>query len=150
MTDIVSTADQAIRIIRYIGDAVRETGEPVKDLSLDDLADAVGAKPRFVYRLLKDISLEDYAPEEPLPPHPSNLALLRYDEWTDPIRFLDVSLTLIGWEKYEALARGEDKDTDKFTDSYDFLFASPGSLGWLRDPYEGPLSKMASGAAVGF
>ena len=102
MSNFTSPAIQAMNLIRYIGDEVSKAGEPIYQLSgLKTILDAPTDK--FAHLLVEELA---------------ECGLIKMRE---PIRsmhviaFTEVSLTLDGWERYEAEKRG------RFDGNYGFI-----------------------------
>lgn len=118
MNEFTSPAVQAMNIIRFIGDQVSESGEPLQ-FSGADLQIIIGApSQRFAEQLVEEL-------------YESGAIRM-----VDPSRtfagttFLDVNLTLKGWEQYEAEKRGG------FAGNYGFLameFDDPNLEAFVRE-----------------
>ena len=94
MNDFTSPAVQAMNLIRYIGDEVAKTGKPID--KLPDIRTEIGApSDQFFYELVEE--LRDRGVIRTGNPIRASAAVL----------FMDVSLTLDGWERYESEQRGE-------------------------------------------
>ena len=94
MSNFTSPAIQAMNLIRYIGDKVSESGEPIDQLSgLQTIIDAPSED--FAVQLVEDLVesgiIKIWKPNNPP-------LLIR--------EFNRVNLTLAGWERYEAEKRG--------------------------------------------
>ena len=94
MSNFTSPAIQAMNLIRYIGDKVSESGEPIDQLSgLQTIIDAPSED--FAVQLVEDLVesgiIKIWKPNNPP-------FLIR--------EFNRVNLTLAGWERYEAEKRG--------------------------------------------
>ena len=103
MTDFTSPAVQAMNLIRYIGDQVSESGEPIDQLS--EVGKSIGAPSE---ELANDI-VEELCER----------GLIRMGEpvetmGSEPV-YMNVNLSLKGWERYEAEKRGE------FDGNYGFI-----------------------------
>lgn len=105
MSNFVSPSQQAMNIIRFIGDNVIETGEPIGSIHSQDFFEAVDAPSgKFAAQLMKGLFNDDLVTGgEPI------------DFLTGETTFISVNLTLKGWERYESESRGE------FMGSYGFL-----------------------------
>ena len=103
MNKFTSPAVQAMNLIRYIGDQVSESGEPLQ-LSAADLQSIIGApSERFAEQLVEE--LYESAAIRMVEPSKTFAGTI----------FLDVNLTLKGWEQYEAEKQG------RFAGNYGFL-----------------------------
>ena len=106
MTDYVSPTVQAMNLIRYIGDEVKKTGQPINQLPA--VGNIIGAQSDLLAQeLLKELMEKN---------------LVRVgEEYRKNINvgggyaFIDVTLSLAGWERYEAEQRGV------FAGNYGFL-----------------------------
>ena len=95
MTEHTSPSIQAMNLIRYIGDEVLETGHPIQELC--DISAKIGAQSEeLASELLEELQ---------------ERGLVRMGE---PVRtlsgtnyYLNVNLSLDGWDQYEAEKRGE-------------------------------------------
>ena len=99
-----SPAVQAMNLIRYVGDRVSESGEPIGQLSCPEIQRAIDAPSEiFAEQLIEEMC--EYATIK----------------MAEPIRtfggtaFRQVNLTLNGWEQYEAEKRGQ------FEGNYGFI-----------------------------
>ena len=128
MTDFTSPAVQAMNLIRYIGDRISESGKPLHYLS--GISESIGAPSR---ELSNELVEELY-----------DLELIRMGE---PVRtqsgtaFINVNLSLKGWEQYEAEKRGE------FDGNYGFIamqFDEPALKSFVNDVVK-PAVKDATG-----
>ena len=104
MNEFRSPAVLAMDIIRYIGDQVSESGEPIEELSAADLqstcyAPSEGFTEQLVEELIASGSIRMIGPEKT----------------GGGAEFYQVNLTLKGWEQYEAEKRGG------FAGNYGFL-----------------------------
>ncbi len=103
MSEFISPAVQAMNLIRYIGDQVSESGEPIS-LFAPDLPQTIGApSEKFAEQLVEELYEN---------------AVIRMAEPQKTFggtTFLYVNLTLKGWEQYEAEKRG------RFAGNYGFL-----------------------------
>ena len=124
MSNFISPAVQAMNIIRYIGDEVSRTNTPIGQLS--NVPDTV-----FFSELLEELE---------------NRGLVKMTG--KPVRsfqgttFLDVNLTLDGWEKYEAEKRGE------FRGNYGFIAMQFGDS--ELDPFVKNVVKPAVKEGIGY
>lgn len=105
MSDFVSPGLQAMNIIRYIGDRVIESGEPIRHINSDDVYSYVGSPSgRFAAQLITELYQND---------------LITYSDSSTVMsgrtNFTLVNLTLNGWQQFEAEQRGD------FMGSYGFL-----------------------------
>ena len=95
MNDIFSPAVLAMNIIRFIGDSVKRSGEPIRQLSA--IAPSIGAPSEVLASELVN-ELE-------------NRGLVRLGNVLTTLdgrsTFLNVNLTLEGWERYESEKRGQ-------------------------------------------
>lgn len=104
MNNFTNPAVQAMNLIRYIGDRVAESGRPIDQLLATEIQSAIGAPSReFAEQLVEELYGMDVI-------RMANPA--RTNQYTI---FMNVSLTLKGWEQYEAEKRGE------FEGSYGFI-----------------------------
>ena len=102
MTEFTSPAVQAMNLIRYIGDEVSKSGEPL--YQLPEISEQIGAPSRkFFEELVEELSER------------SLIRMMEPLRTFDGVAFRNVALTLEGWEKYEAEKRGE------FAGNYGFL-----------------------------
>ena len=95
MTDFTSPAVQAMNLIRYIGDQVSKSGKPLHQLS--GISESIGAPSE---ELANDL-VEELCER----------GLIRMGESGETMdsgtTFINVNLSLEGWERYEAEKRGE-------------------------------------------
>ena len=100
-----SPARQVMNLIRFIGDEVSKSGEPIRQLSGSSIQSTISApSEKFATSLFEDLSQRgviQIAYKRELIGHPKS--------------FVDVNLTLDGWEQYEAEKRG------RFEGNYGFL-----------------------------
>ena len=111
MTETISPSVQAMNLIRYIGDEVLETGRPIKELSFSpytgDLNNLINEQP---YGITEAIGARGGELASVLIEELQERGLVRMAE--DPVTFLDgknfqnVTLSLDGWDHYEAEKRG--------------------------------------------
>ena len=124
MSNFISPAVQAMNIIRYIGDEVSRTNMPIGQLS--NIPDTV-----FFSKLLEELE---------------NRGLVKTTG--EPVRsfqgttFLDVNLTLDGWEKYEEEKRGQ------FRGNYGFIAMQFGDS--ELDPFVKNVVKPAVKEGIGY
>ena len=96
MNNFTSPEIQAMNLIRYIGDQVSQSGEPIPQLFGADLQNAIGApSKKFAEQLVEE--LEERAVIKMATP-------MRAIQGTI---FVNINLTLDGWEQYETEKRGE-------------------------------------------
>ena len=95
MNNFTSPAIQAMNLIRYIGDQVSQSGEPISEISIDVLQRAIDAPSKmFAEQLIEELSEDAF--------------IKMIDHKTlGETTFIDVNLTLKGWEQYETEKRGE-------------------------------------------
>lgn len=130
MSDFTNPAVQAMNLIRYIGDQVSQSGKPIPNISSSVVSREIGAPSReFAQQLIEDLC---------------ETQTIRYKSRTatgSHATFLGVTLTLGGWEKYEAEKR------DEFAGNYGFIamkFGDPVLDGFVRDVVK-PAVKAATG-----
>lgn len=118
MNEFTSPAVQAMDIIRFIGDQVSESGEPLQ-FSGTDLQMIIDAPSRrFAEQLVEEL-YESGA-----------IRMVEPSRTFAGTTFLDVNLTLKGWERYEAEKRG------RFAGNYGFLameFDAPDLEAFVRE-----------------
>ena len=103
MNEFASPAVQATNLIRYIGEKVLESGKPLQ-LSAAHLQSAIGApSERFAEHLVEELR------------ESGAIRMVEPSRTFAGTTFLDVNLTLKGWEQYEAEKRGQ------FDGNYGFL-----------------------------
>ena len=96
---------QAMNLIRYIGDEVSKSGEPIRQLSGSSVQSTIGAPgEKFATSLIEELC------ERGVIKMASPRAVLG-----KPKSFVDVNLTVDGWEQYETEKRGG------FDGNYGFL-----------------------------
>ena len=128
MTEFTSPAVQAMNLIRYIGDHISESGEPIDQLS--EVGESIGAPSEELANDLVEELCE--------------LGLIRMGETArtfDGTTFINVNLSLEGWERYEAEKRGE------FDGNYGFIameFDDPAFESFVKDVVK-PAVKDATG-----
>ena len=121
MNKFISPAVQAMNLIRYIGDEVSQSGEPISQLPVADLRSAIDApSEKFVEQLVEELDGQDILRmTEPM-----------QTQQTGVICYCNVNLSLRGWERYEAEKRGE------FAGNYGFIamqFNDPDLDAFVRD-----------------
>ena len=129
MTDFTSPAVQAMNLIRYIGDQVSESGKPLHHLS--GISESIGAPSRELANELVEELCEH--------------GLIRMGEpvetmGSEPV-YMNVNLSLEGWERYEAEKRGE------FDGNYGFIamqFDEPALMSFVNEVVK-PAVKDATG-----
>ena len=108
-----------MNLIRYIGDRVSESGEPIGQLSRPEIQRAIDAPSEiFAEQLIEEMC--EYATIKMAEP-------IRTFEGT---AFRQVNLTLNGWEQYEAEKRGQ------FSGNYGFIamqFNDPGLEAFVQE-----------------
>ena len=94
MNEFTSPAVQARNLIRYIGDQVSKSGEPIS--RLPKISAEIGASSeKFLGQLVEELC------------ECGIIKMKKSDSWPDSkTRFAGVNLTLDGWEQYEAEKRG--------------------------------------------
>ena len=101
----INPALQAANLIRYIGDRVTESGEPIGQLKPEVFYEEIDSpSAEFAASLLSELCERDFIKTLEIPP--------TLDGSPVPI---NVDLTLPGWEKYEAEKRG------RISGNYGFL-----------------------------
>lgn len=95
MDSFVNPAAQAINLIRYIGDEIKKSGKPIRHLS--EFAKSIGAQSQELANgLMEELN---------------ERGLIKIMHTTKMARggrvFLNVDLTLDGWEQYDVGARGQ-------------------------------------------
>ena len=93
MTDFVSPAVQAMNVIRYIGDEVSRSGEPI--YQLPEISKVIGAPTEIFAQ-----SIVEQLYDRGL------LKMMEPMKTSDGTTFMMVELTLEGWEEYEEEKRG--------------------------------------------
>ena len=93
----ISPAVQAVNLIRYIGDKVTELGAPIVQLRSENFYEEMGSpSARFAVSLLSDLC---------------DQGVIKTTDATHLLSggsiFMNVDLTLKGWEEYEAEKRGQ-------------------------------------------
>ena len=93
MSKFASPAIQAINLIRYIGDEALESGRPIDQLS--GISEIIGSpSEESADKIIEEL-------------HQQGLISMREPvEALDGTLFINVSLTLDGWERHEATKRG--------------------------------------------
>ena len=120
MNEFRSPAVQAVNLIRYIGDQVSESGQPIGQFSGADIQDVTGAPSSvFAQELAKELCETDVIKVRTRP-----------ETLNGGMRFMGVNLTLAGWDRYEAEKRGE------FGENYGFIamqFDEPALDSFVQD-----------------
>ena len=105
MSNFTSPAIQAMNLIRYIGDKVSESSVPIRHLNCADIHKTIGAPSEdFAGQLIEDLDKRGTVKFKE-----------RSRERGVVAAFFYVTLTLDGWEQYEAEKRGE------FRGNYGFI-----------------------------
>ena len=96
MNNFTSPEIQAMNLIRYIGDQVSQSGEPIPQLSGADFQNDIGApSEKFAEQLVEELEeradIKMATPKRPI----------------QGAAFLRINLTLKGWKQYETEKRGE-------------------------------------------
>ena len=129
MNEFTSPAVQAMNLIRYIGDQVSESGEPIRQLA--EISEEIGApSEELASQLIEELCEQGVVNVRNTSRALGGLA-----------RYKGVNLTLKGWEQYEAEKRGE------FEGNYGFLamqFDEPDLESFVRDVVK-PAVKDATG-----
>lgn len=97
MTTFVNPADQAIRLINYIGAEVTRSGVPIRQLTDVQVREAIGAPTaQFAIHIVDEL-------------HSKGLVSIGVPSkmLDGSAKFWDVNLSLDGWEQYNATKRGE-------------------------------------------
>ena len=111
MNEFTSPAVQAMNLIRYIGDKVSESGEPIDRFSPADLQSIIGApSERFAEQLVEDLHENAF------------IRMVGPAKTFASTTFLDINLTLKEWEQYEVEKRGG------FAGNYGFLAMQFGNV----------------------
>ena len=130
MNDFISPAIQAMNLIRYIGDEVSRSGEPVHP-SGDTLCPIIGASSEeFVAQLAEDLEKSGI------------IKTYVRREMGGFISLLNTNLTLDGWERYEAEKRGQ------FKGNYGFIAMQFGDP--ELDPFVKDVVKPAVKEGIGY
>ena len=133
MSDFTSPAVQAMNLIRYIGDQVSQSGKLIPGLSSEVVRDEIGAPSwEFAQEIIEELDKTGiikfaYKSQEPA---------------SIPTTFFHVSLTLAGWEQYEAEKRG------KFQGNYGFIAMQFGDS--ELDPFVKNVVKPAVKESLGY
>ena len=103
MTKFASPPEQAINLVRYIGDQVSSSGKPIS--TLPEISQSIGARSvEFMFQLLDELC---------------DTGLIQFNKATSyqssQTPYTKVNLTLKGWEQYEEEKRG------KFEGNYGFI-----------------------------
>jgi nucleoside 2-deoxyribosyltransferase len=121
-----SPSEQAIGIIRLIGENVENTGKPLRQLP-PHLWTSIGSpNPPFALNIAFELHTKGLVAGAPHPPD----------------AFPSANLTLAGWERYEAEKRG------KIAGNYGFIALKFGDT--LLDPFIGDVVKPCVKAELGF
>ena len=103
MSNFTSPAIQAMNLIRYIGDEVARLGKSIERLDCADIQEIIGApSDEFVEQLIEDLKRRGTIKGSLNP------------EMGGSSSFFLVTLTLDGWEQYEAEKRGEFRGNSGF------------------------------------
>ena len=131
MSNFTSPAIQAMNLVRYVGDEVSRLGKSIEMLNCADLQEIIGApSDEFVEQLIEDLKQRGAIKGEP-----------RLEKG-GPSSFFFVTLTLDGWERYEAEKRGQ------FGGNYGFIamqFNDP-----ELDPFVKDIVKPAVEEGIGY
>ena len=131
MSEPRSAAVQAMNLIRYIGDQVLESGEPIHMLSGGKIQDVIGApSATFAEQIVEDLY---------------DSGLIRMGEPARTFQgttFVRVNLKLAGWNQYEAEKRGE------FGGNYGFIAMQFGDE--TLDPFVRDILKPAVKEGIGY
>lgn len=129
MSTFISPTIQAMNLVRYIGDEVSRSGEPIPILLYADIQERIGAPSiDFMRHLIGDLKRRGTVEGD--------------FRKADPYSFFDASLTLDGWEQYEAEKRGE------FRGNYGFIAMQFGDPD--LDPFVKDVVKPAVKEALGY
>ncbi len=102
MTSFINPSVQKSNLIRYVGDRVSESGRPIRQLPLRELCENIGApSEEFADQLI--VELDDQLIKMGKPIRAQGIAI-----------FMNVNLTLVGWEQYEAEKRGKKSENYGF------------------------------------
>ena len=95
MSNFINPKIQAMNLVRYIGDQVSESGEPIMELP-EDIGSIMGSpSEQFASHLVKELGRKGF------------ISIGHTDTFMNGrTEFLIVNLTLEGWEQYEAERRG--------------------------------------------
>jgi len=105
MSNFTSPAIQVMNLIRYIGDEVSESGMPIRYLNCADIHESIAApSENFAGQLIEDLNQRGTVKFKE-----------RSRERGIAAAFFYVTLTLDGWEQYEAEKRG------RFEGNYGFV-----------------------------
>ena len=131
MSDFISPAIQAMNLIRYIGDEVSRSGKSIEMLDCADIQEIIGApSDEFVEQLIEDLKRRGTIKGDLNP------------ETGGSSSFFFVTLTLDGWEQYEAEKRGE------FQGNYGFIAMQFGDP--ELDPFVKDIVKPAVKEGIGY
>ena len=129
MSNFTSPAIQAMNLVRYIGDQVSRSGEPILTLECTDVQEIIGAPSvDFVQHLIEDLKDRGTVKGDFRKAYPYSL--------------FRASLTLDGWEQYEAEKRGE------FRGNYGFIAMQFGDS--ELDPFVKDVVKPAVKEGIGY
>ena len=135
MKNSVSRTAQAINLILYIGDKVKESGKPID--RLNDFAESIGApSEESANKLLEELSGKGIVIRFKL------ARVLGHGATHDGTTFANVDLTLDGWERYDAEKRGQ------LDGSYGFIAMQFGDL--VLTPFVEDVVKPAVKKDVGY
>lgn len=97
MANFTSPAIQKVNLIRYIGDSVAESGKPIGKIESNEFSDSIGAPSiEFAEQLIEELAQKGIVVMgEPV------------QMLGGPTLYISVSLSLDGWEQYEAERRGQ-------------------------------------------
>lgn len=102
MNEFTSPAVQAMNLIRYIGDQISESGEPIRQLA--EISEEIGAPSKeFFMQLVRELYKNQTIQMTELGSYQSDLT-----------PFANVNLSLDGWEQYEEEKRGGFKGNHGF------------------------------------
>ena len=111
MTEYISPSVQAMNLIRYIGDEVLKTGLPIKELSFSpytgDLNNLIKEHP---YGIAEEIGIQSAELASELLEELQERGLIRMVKPVSRFRekfYLNVTLSLDGWDQFESERRGE-------------------------------------------
>ncbi|MCY4390036.1 MAG: hypothetical protein OXC18_23305 [Desulfurellaceae bacterium] len=131
MSNFTSPAIQAMNLVRYIGDEVVRLGKPIEMLDCADIQEIIGAPSgEFVEQLIEDLKRRGTIKGDLNP------------EMGGSSSFFSVTLTLDGWEQYEAEKRGE------FSGNYGFIAMQFGDP--KLDPFMKDIVKPAVKEGIGY
>lgn len=132
MSNFTSPAIQAMNLVRYIGDEVSESGMPIRYLKCADIHKTIGAPSEdFAGQLIQDLNERGTVKFAE-----------RSRERGAGAAFFSITLTLDGWEQYEAEKRG------KFGGNYGFIAMQFGDS--ELDPFVRDIVKPAVKEGIGY